>query len=176
MKKIKKISLSMAISLYTALVIALGMALYAVYQYFAMPGMTVWGLIIGHGWHVIVLGIIIYVMLYAVLNKKVAQPLQDLYVKIYAITKGDLSPVSVNSNIMEIQEMGDGISLLLHEISKPAPKVSLLALSGCIQDLRLIAKEQDALKDEERDRLMAIANTIANIEEVLSSHLLLSRR
>lgn len=132
-------------------------------------------MIIGHGWHVIVLGIIIYVTLYAVLNKKVAQPLQDLYVKIYAITKGDFNPVSINSNIMEIQEMGDGISFLLKEIKKSVPKISLVALSHSAHDLRSIAKEHDALTDEERNRLMAIANTISKMEEVLSTNLLLCK-
>jgi len=177
MKKIKNISLSMAISLYTASVIALGMAFYAVYQYFSMPGMTVLGLVIEHGWHVIVLGIIIYLTLYAILNKKVVQPLVSLYVKIYAITKGDFSPVVVDSNILEIQEMAEGITFLLNEIKKSVPKISLLKLSRCVQELRSIARQEaDTSEHEIQERLAAIANIIDKTEKALSTNLLLSRK
>ena len=56
MKNKRKNSLASVVAGYSALVIALGMALYAVHQYISIPGQTVIGLILEHSWHVLVLG------------------------------------------------------------------------------------------------------------------------
>ncbi len=156
----RKISLAFVVAVYTALVIALGMSVYAIYQYFAMPNETILGLVLEHSWHVVVLGVLTYVTLYAVLYKKVVLPIRDLYLKLYAITRGNLSSITVDSNIMEIEEIAEGVQLLIAETNRGVPEVSLAGLSESAQQLRSLAKESNPLDESEKDILLNVASKI----------------
>ncbi len=169
MKNKRKNSLASVVAGYSALVIALGMAIYAVYQYVATPGKTVLGLVFEHSLHVIVLGSLIYATLYAVLYKKVVRPIRELYLKLYAITRGNLSSLEIDSNIVEISEIAEGVQLLLDEMDRSIPDVSLTALSNRTQKIRSIAKEPDALDMSTKDFLMNLANEIEEVVRELST-------
>ncbi len=158
----------MVVTVYTALIIAIGMAVYAVYQYFASPGMTVLGLILQHSWHVVAYGVLLYLSLSLVLYRNVVRPVQQLNVKLYAISKGDLSPVSVDSNVEEIQEIAQVVNFLLAQIEKAVPDVSVSELSESSQELRTIAHESDALEDSAKEALVGIANQVDEVVEALA--------
>ncbi len=160
MKNKREISLASVVAGYSAIVIALGMAMYAVYQYVATPGKTVLGLVLEHSLHVIVLGLLIYAALYAVLYKKVVRPIHELYLKLYAITRGDLSSLDIDSNIVEISEIAEGVQLLLDEMDRSVPDLSLTALSNRTGKIRSIAKESDALDMSAKEFLMNLSNEI----------------
>lgn len=142
--------------------------MYAIYQYVATPGKTVLGLVLEHSLHVIVLGSLIYATLYAVLYKTVVRPIRELYLKLYAITRGDLSSLDIDSNIVEISEIAEGVQLLLDEMDRSIPDVSLTALSNRTQKIRSIAKESDALDMSAKDFLMNLANEIDEVVRELS--------
>jgi len=168
MKNKRKNSLASVVAGYSALVIALGMALYAVHQYISTPGQTVIGLILEHSWHVLVLGALIYLTLYAVLYKTVVIPINDLYLKLYGITRGDLSSLEIESNITEISEIAEGVQLLLDEIDHSVPDLSLTALSNRTQKIRSIAKESEALDMSSKEFLMNLSNEIEELVRELS--------
>ena len=161
-------SLASVVAGYSAAVIALGMAIYAVYQYIAMPNKTVLGLLLEHSLHVIVLGLLIYGTLYAVLYKKVVRPIRDLYLKLYAITRGNLSSIEVDSNIVEIAEIAEGVQILLDDMDRSVPNVSLTELSKRTQKIRSITKESSALNAVDKDFLMSVANEIDEVVKELS--------
>ncbi len=163
MENRREISLAFVVAVYSAVVIALGMAIYAVYQYFATPGKTVLGLVFEHSWHVVVLGLLIYATLYAVLYRKVVSPIRDLYLKLYAVTRGNLNSLEMDSNVVEIAEIAEGVQLLLDEMDRSVPDVSLTQLSGHTQKIRSIAKESDALDTSAKDILMSVANDIDEV-------------
>jgi hypothetical protein len=164
----REVSLASVVAGYSALIIALGMGIYAVYQYKAMPNKTVLGLILEHSWHVIVLGLLIYGTLYIVLYRKVVRPIHDLYLKLYAITRGNLSSIEIDSNITEISEIAEGVHVLLEGMDRSVRKVSLTALSNRTQKIRSIAKETDALDPPAKDFLMNVANEIDDVVRELS--------
>jgi methyl-accepting chemotaxis protein len=168
MKNKRKNSLASVVAGYSAIVIALGMAMYAVYQYVATPGKTVLGLVLEHSLHVIVLGLLIYAALYAVLYKKVVRPIHELYLKLYAITRGDLSSLDIDSNIVEISEIAEGVQLLLDEMDRSVPELSLTALSNRTGKIRSIAKESDALDMSAKEFLMNLSNEIEEVVRELS--------
>lgn len=167
MNERRKFSLAFVVALYTAVVIALGMALYAVYQYYASPGETVFGLMFEHSWHVLVLGVLIYITLYAVLYMKVVQPIRDLYLKLYGITRGNLSPVDVDSEIVEIAEIAEGVQLLIEARERAVPEVSLSTLYESAQDLRTLAKQSSVLDNSAKDILIRGADRIEETVERL---------
>lgn len=156
----REISLAFVVAVYTALVIALGMAVYAIYQYFVFPNETILGLVLEHSWHVVVLGVLTYVTLCAVLYKKVVLPIRELYLKLYAITKGNLNSIAVDSNIKEIAEIAEGVELLVAETDNSIPGVSLAGLSEGAQKLRSLAKKSNPLDESAKDILMNVASTI----------------
>lgn len=164
----REVSLASVVAGYSALVIALGMGIYAVFQYHTMPNKTILGLILEHSWHVIVLGLLIYGTLYAILYKKVVRPIHDLYLKLYAITRGNLSSIEVDSNIVEIAEIAEGVHVLLEGMDQSVRKVSLTALSNRTQKIRSIAKETDALDPPAKNFLMTVANEIDDVVRELS--------
>jgi nitrate/nitrite-specific signal transduction histidine kinase len=164
----REVSLASVVAGYSAAVIAFGMGIYAVYQYVAMPNRTVLGLILEHSLHVIVLGLLIYVTLYAVLYRKVVRPIRDLYLKLYAITRGNLSSIDIESNIVEIAQIAEGVQILLDGMDQSVPKVSLAELSNRTQKIRSIAKEPDALDPPAKDFLMNVANEIDDVVRELS--------
>lgn len=164
----REISLAAVVAGYSALVIALGMSVYAIYQYKTTPGMTILGLIFEHSWHVLVLGLLIYATLYAVLYKTVVRPIHDLYLKLYAITRGDLSSLDIDSNIVEISEIAEGVQLLLDEMEHSIPDLSLTALSNRTHKIRSIAKESDALDISAKEFLMNLSNEIEELVRELS--------
>jgi len=168
MENKREISLASVVALYSAVVIALGMAAYAAYQYVSTQDKTVLGLFLEHSWHVIVLGLLIYVTLYAVLYKKVVRPIRDLNLKLYAITRGNLTSIEIDSNVVEISEIAGGVQLLLDEMDRGVPHVSLTALSNRTQKIRLIAKETEALDKAAQDFLMNLSNEIDKMVRELS--------
>lgn len=163
----REVSLASVVAGYSALVIALGMGIYAVYQYVAMPNRTVLGLILEHSSHVIVLGLLIYGTLYAVLYRKVVRPIRELYLKLYAITRGNLSSIEIDSNITEIAQIAEGVRILLEGMDRSVPKVSLTELSNRTQKIRSIAKEPQALDTSEKDFLIHVANEIDDVVKEL---------
>ena len=164
----REVSLASVVAGYSAAVIAFGMAIYAVYQYYEMPGKTVLGLILEHSLHVIVLGLLIYGTLYAVLYSKVVRPIRDLYLKLYAITRGNLSSINVDSNIVEIAQIAEGVRILLDGMDQRVPKVSLTELSNRTQKIRSIAKKPGALDPPAKDFLINVANEIDDVVRELS--------
>lgn len=164
----REVSLASVVAGYSAAVIAFGMGIYAVYQYVAMPGKTVLGLVLEHSLHVIVLGLLIYGTLYAVLYRKVVSPIRDLYLKLYAITRGNLSSIEINSNIVEIAQIAEGVQILLEGMDHSVPKISLTEISNRTQKIRSIAKESDALDTSDKDFLMNVANEIDEVVRELS--------
>ena len=163
-----RLSLALTIALYSVLVIAVGMGVYAAFQYSLTPERTVLSLVLQHSWHVLVLGVLIYLMLNIVLHKTVVRPIRDIYLKMYGIAKGDLSPISVDSNITEVQEIVEGVKFLLSEIDKSTPAISLSGLSNVAEDLRSLARESIALEESAKEKLMESALAIDGAVRALS--------
>ncbi len=115
-----KLQISMAsyVALVSALITAIGMGVYAVYQFYSHPGHTVTGLILEHGWHVIVLGTLTYLVSYLLFHFQIKKPISALWLKCYALTKGYEGNSDVTSNIKEIQDIADAIDMLKTQLDK----------------------------------------------------------
>lgn len=169
MSRTRTHSLALVVAACTAAVIAGGMALYAVLQYFLTPGHTVLGLVLEHSWHVVVLGVLIYAALYSLLYWKVLKPIRMLSLKLYAIGGGSFKPISVQSGIREVQEVAEGINLMLTRINRAVPEVSLADLAADIAELRSIAKSS-GLDQPAREVLLAIGRDFEDaVTELLVS-------
>ncbi|MHC4789227.1 MAG: hypothetical protein ACYS8K_08525 [Planctomycetota bacterium] len=156
------------VTFYTALVIAGGMALYGVYQYLQTPGITATQLVLEHGLHVFAYGVALYLTLSLVLHRRVVLPVRELGVKLYALSKGDLEPIVLKSNVTEVQEIAKVVNFLIRQIGQPVPEVSLSDLSGSCERLRRLAHELDSIDDATREAFVGIANGVEEVVEALS--------
>ena len=100
-----RFSLALLVTLYTALLIAGAMAGYSIYEYMTVGPRPVLSVVFQHAWHVVALSLVIYGTLYVVLHFEVVRPLRALSLKLYAITRGDFSPLLLESHIREIIEI-----------------------------------------------------------------------
>ena len=160
MKGKRKKSLAAIVAFYTALVLAATMAVYAVLQYFAEPDQTVKGLVIEHTMHVVLIGGFTYLVLYGVLHRKVVQPVRVLYMKLYKIARGDFNPIDEVSDVMEIQEIIDGINMMVSRMNQSTSEEFLIELSHHVGDLRSFAGGSAGLDETARDELRSIATKI----------------
>jgi methyl-accepting chemotaxis protein len=145
------------------------MAAYAVYEYLSMPGVTIPRLILEHGWHVLAYGVVVYVALSVVLYRNVVRPVRQLNVKLYAISRGDLSPVNVESRVDEVQQIAQVVNFLLARIQAPPEGLPQSELSQCGEQLRAMARAVGGLDDDARKALIEIANRCEKAVEGLSS-------
>lgn len=106
-------SLAFVVSLWTAVAIAASMAVYAVFQYFTIPGMTVKELVLTHLWHVVVLGAIIYFFCWLLLRQVLLQPLTKIYLHLYGVGSGRVQALEVDTRVTELHSIVEGINLML---------------------------------------------------------------
>jgi methyl-accepting chemotaxis protein len=168
MNRGRRRSLAFVCTVYTALVIAGAMAVYAVYQYFSSEDLPAMELVIRHSWHMLLFVLLIYLTLSLVLYRKVVRPVRLLNVKLYAISRGDLSPVEVRSGVKEVREIAEIVNFLLMQMGRNGPGVSLSDLSDSGENLRQMAHELDALEAATRQTLVGIANMVEEVVERLS--------
>ena len=160
----RQISLAASVAWITALVIATAMLIYAVFQYVSVPDMTFWQLLVTHSWHVLALGGLTYVALHVLLHKQMIEPLQMLYIKLYAVARGDNERITVKTNIREIQDMASSINLMLEQLQRTShePWVNKLRTSGDV--LRAMSEHAtDTLNASETNML---ARTAAELDEL----------
>jgi methyl-accepting chemotaxis protein len=150
-------ALSILIAKYVALILTGGMAAYACVQYMLMPDVTVMQLAVEHLGHVVFLMLLVYIVLYFVLMKVVVGPIQRFRAKLYRVAGGDLTPISEASRITEMQEMADGINLMIERLAAGLPHTSLADLSTRAAELRELAQRSDNLSLEQKETLLNVA-------------------
>lgn len=103
-------------ALIAALVTAVAMGAYAVIQYNTEPEATISDLVLRHGWHVLGLGVLIYLVLHLVLYRHVVRPISRVFVKCYAVSRGDLEPMEETSPIAEMRTIEKGINMMTEKL------------------------------------------------------------
>jgi len=156
-------SLALIISVWTALVIAGSMALYAVEQYMSIPGVTARSLFLDHLWHVVSLGVLIFIFCHILLRRILVQPLLKIYLHLYEARKMRVHPLRLRTHIAELRSIIDGINLLL-----PAPrrKHDFPYLQQHLLDIRrLVAR----IPPSAQSQSMAILSRLADLENDLAA-------
>ncbi len=156
-------TLTNVVARYIALILIIGMASYAVLQYVLRPEVSIMGLIREHVTHIFFLMILIYVTLYMFFLKVVVAPIHHFQEKLYAISGGDLLPLSRNYRIREIRDIADGINLMIERISVDLPESSISSLSAHASTLREIATSSESLMIMQKEALLDAANEMSHM-------------
>ena len=161
-------SLALLSAVYTAAVIAGGMGIYAVYQYVTAETTNATTLLLEHGVHVLGLGVAVYLALGAVLYRKVVRPLEELDLKLYAISRGDFSPITIETNVNEIRQIAEVVNFVLAELRASEDRLEVAGLAEGGRRLRGMAHQGKSPGDEARRSLISITNEIDEVTEKLS--------
>ncbi len=158
-------ALAVVIGKYMAAVLVGGMAIYGAVEYFLVPDITFTHLILEHLGHVVFLMILVYITLYYLLLRTVVVPIRQFRSKLYRIAGGELTPVENVSRIREVQDMADGINLMIERFSGGLPDASLGELAVRGGELKDLAKSSDNLEMVQKETLL---NTASEIDAVIA--------
>jgi len=114
----KKLSLSLLVTFWTGASMSIGMGMYAIFQYFQHPGITIGALFKSHLLHILVLAIPTYIILCIVLHRVLINPLQRIFLHLYKIGKGKQEPLELQTNVEEVQGIIDGINIMIWQMRK----------------------------------------------------------
>ena len=157
-------SLVAAVTWIVALVTGAAMLVHVLFEYLMNPALPVWRLLSEETWHVVALGGLTCAALYYLLRKKVADPIRQLYVKLYAIARGDSKPMTIHTNIREIRDIVEGVNLMLSQQQLTAHDPWGSKLRSGAEALRSLAgRTSPNLEAADRENLSSLA---AEMEEL----------
>lgn len=113
-------SLSFHVTIWLGIATAIGMSVFAIYQYATMPGHTVLDLLLHHSWHVLALAAAIYVVSRVAFHKSIVQPLTKIYLHLYAMGAGQRTSLALKTNVTEIRTIVEGINLMRRRLGAGA--------------------------------------------------------
>jgi methyl-accepting chemotaxis protein len=150
-----KRSLSYLVAFWSALAIAISMGIYAIFQYFTSPGKTIGGLFLEHLWHVLVLGVVIYGLLWIVLRRSLLRPIQKIYLHLYKVGTGRVEPLVLQTRIRELETIVEGVNVMIERMGQSFP-------ADEIADAREAAKKAYEKAPQEAQ---AILDNLARLQE-----------
>lgn len=160
----KGISLSFCVAIWTALAIGLSMAVYALFQYFYLPGMSIKELVIHHLWHVVVLGAVIHLSCWLIFHYILIRPINQIYVHLYQLGKGQVENLTVVSSVKELQIIVEGINVMIWKMEK---WMSPLAIENAHKEIQAIALIATQLRMENKEVAEAITKRVESLEASL---------
>jgi len=154
-----KVSLSFLASIWSASAIAVSMGVYAVFQYYSTPGSAVMDLFLKHLWHVLVLGIMIYVLLWFILKKVLLKPIQRIHLHLYKVSTGRIEPLELETNVQELDTIVKGINFLVGRMGEGVPDQEIAAIREAVMKLHDTApsETQEILEHLSRLNEMMVA-------------------
>ncbi len=159
-------SLSSHVTIWLAVAVGLGMAAYAIYQYATMPGQTARDLLLHHSWHVLVLGAVIYIISWVMIEWVLVRPLEAIYVHLYAIGAGRRSRLEIQSNVREIVTIVEGINLMLQRLEQSPEDGAIQRAQFGLAQLRKSIEELEVASPEAK---VTTLDKLAGFEKSLSA-------
>ena len=160
-------SLTAVVTWIAVMVTGSAMLVYAMMQYFAMPEMSFLQILAEHTWHVVALGALTYVALHFSLHKSVVEPVHALHLAFYRIARGDNKPIAVHTNILEIQDIVEGMNLMLSQlqVTSHEPWVGKLR-SGAAALRTLSGRNPPTLEAADQETLSGLATQMEELAVV----------
>jgi nitrate/nitrite-specific signal transduction histidine kinase len=166
MKAEKQRSLSLVVALWTAGAIALAMGVYATFQYFTVPERTLLELVMEHLWHVLVLGLLIYVLCWLVFRIILLRPLNQIYMHLYGVGTGRLEPLQLSTRIRELQTIAEGVNVMIRRMGQGYDPE---AIEHCRNALASLRKSLKKLSPSNRETATEMLQELARLERAVLS-------
>lgn len=158
--------LSFLVALWIAGVIALAMGVYGAWQYYSNPGMTVRELLRHHLWHVLVLGGVIHLSLWACLHHLIIRPLNRIYLHLYNLGGGRIQTLKVKTSVAEVQTIMDGINLMIWRLDQWMDVDALRNMHEQVEEIQALASTLEAdptLAETIAEKALVLNKSLQNI-------------
>lgn len=109
-------SLAAHVAAWTALALAASMAVYGAYQYATTPEASVTTLLIEHIVHVVVLGLVVYGVLWIGLKRVVVLPAHQVATHLYRVGTGQVEQLEATSRVREMQHLVSAVNLMIRRM------------------------------------------------------------
>lgn len=109
----KKYTISTVVAVLSLIAAFVALALSAGVEFLFQTEANFNEILIHHLVEAVVLGLFIWAVLSVSLNRILAAPLREIFVSLYAIGKGDETPITVSTRIEELSKIVDGINVML---------------------------------------------------------------
>ncbi len=134
-------SLSFIVTIWMAVAIAVSMGAYAAYEYATAPSQSLRELAVEHLGHVLGLGVMIYILCWGVFYFVLLRPLNRIYLHLYTVGAGQIKPLELHSNVLEIRTIVDGVNLMLSRLKLGADRDALEHAQQCIAEIREMSRQ-----------------------------------
>ena len=149
-------SLAWVVAVWSAIAISVAMLIYALVQLRLNTAARPEALALEHATHVIILGAVLYGVLSFALRRVLVAPLKAVSKHLYGVATGHLEPITVRSNIEEVQDLASAVNLMIGRIRLHRDESALQLASediAVIRDLAEVAPEHQAELGARLDRL-----------------------
>ena len=157
-KRTTTVSLSFLVAVWSALAIAISMGLYALWQYLSVPDADARQIVLEHSWHVVVLGAIIYAMIWQVFRRILLRPIRQIFAHLYKVGTGRVERLSLESNVREVAKIVDGINVMVERMGRHLPEEP-------IETIRDTAK---LAYDKAPGEMQIILSQVARLQEAVA--------
>ena len=159
-------SLSFLMTAWTAIAIALAMGLYGTYQYLTLPDTSLATIAVNHLLHVVVLVSLVYGLTWIAFRKAVLLPLKEVYRHLYGIGAGRLRPLQVQSKVLEVQSIVEGVNLMVRRMEQGFDGETIERFQENIDSLRGVAR---SIAKDSPEQAATILDDIAVLETAFMS-------
>lgn len=156
----KRWSISSITSFLAAGAVAAGMAVYAIVSYVADPSQSPLNLLLQHTWHVVALGVTIYVCVLVALRRLLVQPIHKIYVHLYGVGSGRLRPLHLDTSVRELAEIVAGVNLMIKRMDRGPEGAARGQVQEVVKDLRDAAHSRAAMDLELASQLTRAAKDL----------------
>lgn len=165
---VKLRSLSFVVAFWTAVAIAVAMAGYAAVQLVLAPELTVRELVLRHLWHVLALGAVIHLACWLVFRYVLWKPLNGIYLHLYALGKGELDPLEIDTRIEELHTIAEGINLLIWRLSRERDAETLTEAQALLEQTTHLATTLTVTHSDSAERVLRNLNTLGESLQALA--------
>ena len=158
-------SLSAIVAGLSAAVVASAMAVYAAVESFVHPGVSLEDLALTHGWHVLGLGTLTYLVVWGVVRQLVDAPMRSVDAHLYGVAVGNVAPLEMSSRVREIGRLVSGVNLMVSRMRLSGNDESLEVARDEARELRSVAFLLYSRAPEESAQLL---EHLARLDEALT--------
>lgn len=148
-------NLSAWVAAVTAVVIAAVMAVFAAYEYFATPGASAADLLIRHGWHVLIIGVVVYAVLWLTLRRLVLRPIRIVGAHLYGVGTGVVEPLDLDTGVTEIEALVSSVNLMIQRMRQGHDGEALDTVQEDLFALRQLARDVHPVDPQRSSRILA---------------------
>lgn len=148
-------SLAWYVALWAALAAAAAMTAYAVVQYVITPAATAGTLALAHGTHLLLVGLAVYVAVWALLQRLVVSPLRAIIGHLYGVATGRLEPLEQASRVREMEALVAGVNRMIRRMRMDVDPTALDVVQEDLMALRQMAHALHGVSPERADELLA---------------------